>query len=50
MKAYDTLSEALDDLKKRGYIEDFNLHPHCLACTANKREFAPGEFKVVEVY
>ncbi|MCD6065153.1 MAG: hypothetical protein K0R82_3064, partial [Flavipsychrobacter sp.] len=30
MHTYDTLSEAVNDLKKRGYTADFNLEPNCI--------------------
>lgn len=48
MNTYDTLSQALSDLKKRGYTEDFNLQTHCIECSG--REFPPGDFTVVEMY
>ncbi len=45
---YDTVSEALNDLKKRGYTEDFNLQENCLKC--NDLKFYPGDFTITEVY
>lgn len=50
MKNYDTLSEALNDLKKRGYSNDFNLKPHCIECVAYKLELHPEQFEVKEIY
>lgn len=50
MKTYDTLVEALDDLKRRGYTEDFNLHPHCLECKSLELQLHPENFKVDEFY
>ncbi|HNP16938.1 MAG: phosphoribosylpyrophosphate synthetase [Thalassobius sp.] len=50
MKNYDTLSEALNDLKTRGYSNDFNLKPHCIECPAHKLELHPEQFEVKEVY
>lgn len=50
MKSYDTLSEAVNDLQKRGYTYDFNLKPHCLECVSLKLELSPEEFEVDEVY
>lgn len=35
---YGALSEALSDLKKRGYKEDFNLNPHYLECVSMQLE------------
>ena len=50
MKTYTTLSEATDDLKQRGYTEDFSLQPHALASSRKKMELHPEEFEVVEVH
>lgn len=48
MYNYDTISEALNDLKKRGYTIDFNLQENCLVCNNDKFEIA--DFEVAEVY
>lgn len=48
MHAYDTLSEAIRDLKKRGFTVDFNLKDNCLICHEDK--FDPDDFEIVEVY
>jgi hypothetical protein len=48
MYHYATVSEAINDLKKRGYTEDFNLQENCLVCNAKK--FNPDEFTITEVY
>lgn len=50
MHNYDTLSEALNDLKKRGYTLDFNLKPHCIECPAYKLELHPENFEIKETY
>ena len=50
MKSYDTLSEAVQDLQRRGYTYDFNLKPHCLECASLKLEIHPEDFKVDEVH
>jgi hypothetical protein len=50
MKSYNTLSEALTDLKKRGYKEDFNLQPHCIECAALSIQCHPEKFTVDEYY
>jgi hypothetical protein len=48
MKTYDTLVEAVQDLKKRGFNEDFTLQNDSIVC--NHIKFAPEDFEVVEVY
>lgn len=50
MKAYDTLTEAIKDLRKRGYTEDFNLQPHCLQCRSLDLHVHPEDFTVEEFY
>lgn len=50
MRAYNTVSEALYDLKKRGYIEDFNLQPHCIECRSLNVQLHPENFSVDEYY
>jgi len=47
---YDTMVEAIEDLRKRGYTEDFDLHPHCVHCAANELELHPEDFQVDEFY
>ena len=48
MTSYDTVSEAVNGLKKRGYDLDFNLEKNCLICHGNK--FNVNDFEIVEVY
>jgi hypothetical protein len=50
MKNYDTLSEAINDLKQRGYSYDFNVKPTCLECASLKIEIKPEAFKVNETH
>ncbi len=50
MHVYDTVSEAIDDLKKRGYTKDFNLEYDCLTCSAGTGPLRPEEFSIVELY
>ncbi|MEZ2415005.1 phosphoribosylpyrophosphate synthetase [Muriicola sp. E247] len=50
MKSYDTLSEAIQDLQKRGYTYDFNLRPLCLICPSLKLELHPEDFEVDEIH
>ena len=48
MYQYDSPSHAIDDLRERGFKEDFNLAENCLVCNAQK--FNPDEFEITEVY
>jgi len=50
MHSYDTLSQAIDDLKQRGYTEDFNLQPHCIISPSKKLTLHPENFTVEEYY
>ena len=48
MYQYATVSVAINDLRRRGYTEDFNLQEACLVCNAT--EYDPNEFEIHEVY
>ena len=50
--SYDTLSEAVNDLVKRGYTTNFLLHQEkdCLYCSDNSLELSPDDFTIDEVY
>jgi hypothetical protein len=48
MYNYDTVSEAIEDLKKRGYTEDFNLGFDALIC--NGKKCHPENFEITEIY
>jgi hypothetical protein len=48
MYTYDTVTEAVNGLKKRGFSLDFNLKENCLVCHEHK--FDPADFEIVEVY
>ena len=50
MKTFDTLSEAITELKKQGYDNDFNLHPEWIECPPLKLRLAPEEFHVDSVH
>ncbi len=45
---YETLTEAISDLRSRGYNIDFNLQENCLICRQEK--FSMDEFEVVEIH
>jgi hypothetical protein len=42
MRSYDTLVEAIEDLKKEGYTYDFNLMDHCISCAEISTSFGPA--------
>lgn len=48
MISYDTVSEAVNGLKKRGFDVDFNLQENCIVCHDDK--FHVEDFEIVEVY
>lgn len=50
MKTYDSLIDALDDLKKRGYDADFATQTVCLYCSDLDLRLNPEEFSVDEIY
>lgn len=50
MKSYSTVSETLNDLKKRGYSEDFNIAPTCLECASLNLQLHPEDFRVDEYH
>lgn len=45
---YATVSDAISDLKKRGFVKDFNLKDNCIVC--HPEQFSHDEFEIVEVY
>jgi hypothetical protein len=50
MKTYNTLSEAINDLVKRGYTYDFTLEHECIVCGANNQQLGPDDFEIDEVH
>ncbi|AII54478.1 MULTISPECIES: hypothetical protein [unclassified Hymenobacter] len=50
MEPSDTLSSALQQLRSRGYTEDFNLRPDCLYCAAHDLQLRPEQFQVDAVF
>jgi hypothetical protein len=41
-----TLSETMNELRKEGYVEDFNLQQNCLECRNGEFKVFADEFKV----
>lgn len=50
MRDYQNLVEALNDLKTRGYENDFNLKPFCVECASLQLQLHPEDFEIKEVY
>jgi hypothetical protein len=50
MNQYDTISQAVDDLKVRGYLTDFNLAADGLECSHMPVPLKASEFEITEVY
>ena len=50
MKNYESLVDALDDLRKRGYDADFSTQAICLYCGDLDMRLDPQDFMVDEVY
>jgi len=50
MKTFETLSQAMQDLKVRGYENDFNLYAEWIECHPLNLKLKPNEFHVDEVY
>jgi len=45
---YATVSDAIANLRKRGFVKDFNLKDNCIVC--HPENYAHDEFQIVEVY
>lgn len=50
MKTYDSLMDALSDVKNRGYVNEFEMRSTYLLCRESNLRFAPELFTVDEVY
>ena len=50
MKSYDTVTEAVKDLKARGYNINFNIAFDKLICSDNSICLHPEEFEITEVH
>jgi hypothetical protein len=50
MKSYDTVTEALQDLKSKGYTIDFNIAFDKIICSDNKICLNPNEFEITAVH
>jgi hypothetical protein len=45
---YATVSEAIEQLRQKGFTMDFNLEKNCIVCHPDK--FNPDDFEIVDVY
>jgi hypothetical protein len=50
MRAFNTLVDAINDLKARGYNRDFNLRETYIQCSESGTQLSPDEFEIMEVY
>ena len=50
--SYDTVTEAVNELAKRGFTTDFEMYieKECLACHKTSTYLSPEEFQIVETY
>ncbi|MET3878266.1 MULTISPECIES: hypothetical protein [Chitinophaga] len=48
MRVYDTVTAAIEDLRKRGYITDFNLVFDSIQCPEGN--VRPEDFEITETY
>ena len=46
MESYDTLTDAINALKKQGYTEDFNLSDNYIACRGGDFKLTHNEFVI----
>jgi hypothetical protein len=50
MQVFDTVSQAITELNKQGYVEDFNLKADCLECRNGQYRVFAEEFAVDDFY
>ena len=50
MKPYVTLSETMNELRKQGYTEDFNLRQNCLECRNGQFKVFANDFSVDQYF
>lgn len=50
--SYQTVSEAMIELAKRGYTTDFSIlvEKECLVCNQTAKQLDPDEFEIDEIY
>lgn len=50
MRSYDTLSEAINDLVKRGFTNNFNIECDSIECQSLALKLHPDDFEITEFY
>lgn len=50
MEGYSSLKEAIEDLKRQGYAEDFRLKNDCIECSKGVYRLFPNEFHIDKVF
>lgn len=50
MLSYETLSEALNDLNKRGFTHNFNVECDSIECQSLALKLHPDDFEITEFY
>lgn len=50
MYTYDTVVDAINGLRQRGYKIDFNIAFDKIICSENKYSLNPGDFEITEMY
>ena len=50
MQSYDTVTDALNGLKAKGYTTDFNIVFDKLICSKKETILKPDDFEIVETY
>lgn len=50
MENYETLTEAINGLKKQGYVEDFNLKQNCIECRNGQYKIFHDEFNIIKYF
>jgi len=50
MKPYVTLSETMNELRKQGYTEDFNLRQNCIECRNGEFQVFADDFQVDDFF
>lgn len=50
METYSTLSEAINDLTRKGYTYNFNIKQDCIECVEHQLQLHPEDFEIDHVY
>lgn len=50
MNTYETLSQAIEDLKTKGYTNELELKPKGIVCKSTSTDMSPKDFEVDEMH